>query len=573
MAEAAPNAIAANSDDADEQLVRSMLLSGDIVIGLIGYAGAGCTDVYKRLKTYLSDREFEVTPVRLSKWIEACTDGNEAPHEDGDQNEDQDQGGDRDKDQGDGKTKLERTIKLQDFGDKIRKTYGGGALASLAIREIKQIREGQTEKRRAIVIDSLKHPDEVELLRLVYENSFRLLGVYCGKNTRNERLRDKFYGADPTKISYFMDRDERDPDSLLGQQVRRAFHQADFFLDNNSTTSGGDQRGYDTDLERFVSLMEGGTLVRPRNSETAMYAAYSASLKSSCLSRQVGAALTNQNGEVLATGSNEVPAFGGGVYHDGHEHEQFRCFKWKWWEKNNGDVDDTLQKPCCHNTRKKNDLKSSIAGWLAGNIPQVVARKKFPLPEDGKMDLHEQDRNGLENELAELMDGMENEFVDGHIVLDTMPGIGDLIEFSRSIHAEMDAVLGAARAGADIKEGTLYVTTYPCHSCARHLVAAGIKEVRFLEPYDKSLAVSLHWDSIENEGSGQNAMSILPYTGVGPRVYAEYFLKRGDIKDDRTGMFRSPDSDDHRIGVRLFELGEVEKMAIRKVPAPEEMDI
>lgn len=183
------------------------------------------------------------------------------------------------------------------------------------------------------------------------------------------------------------------------------------------------------------------------------------------------------------------------------------------------------------------------------------------------MDLEKVKRDGITNKLRDFFSNFD-EVEDGQeVLLDSMLGIGDLIEYSRSIHAEMDAVLSAARSGVKIQGGSLYVTTYPCHNCARHLVAAGITEVRFLEPYDKSLAVSLHWDSIENEGLGKVAMSIRPYTGIGPRVYEQYFLKRGELKDQRSGAFVGPDTEQSRIGVRLWELDKVEEMAIDKLPA------
>ncbi len=72
-----------------------------------------------------------------------------------------------------------------------------------------------------------------------------------------------------------------------------------------------------------------------------------------------------------------------------------------------------------------------------------------------------------------------------------------LIEFSRSIHAEMHAILGAGHlAGGRLKGGALFCTTYPCHSCARHIIAAGISDVYYIEPYRKSLATKLHSDAI-----------------------------------------------------------------------------
>jgi deoxycytidylate deaminase len=56
--------------------------------------------------------------------------------------------------------------------------------------------------------------------------------------------------------------------------------------------------------------------------------------------------------------------------------------------------------------------------------------------------------------------------------------IKDLIEYSRSVHAEMDAIVSLARiGGTGLQDATLYTTTFPCHNCARHIVASGIMKV------------------------------------------------------------------------------------------------
>jgi deoxycytidylate deaminase len=62
----------------------------------------------------------------------------------------------------------------------------------------------------------------------------------------------------------------------------------------------------------------------------------------------------------------------------------------------------------------------------------------------------------------------------------------DLLEFGRIIHAEMSAITDAARLGIEIKDSTLYCTTFPCQICAKHIVAAGLDTVVCLEPYPKS---------------------------------------------------------------------------------------
>jgi hypothetical protein len=75
-------------------------------------------------------------------------------------------------------------------------------------------------------------------------------------------------------------------------------------------------------------------------------------------------------------------------------------------------------------------------------------------------------------------------------------------------------------------------TTFPCHICAKHIVAAGIEKVVFLEPYPKSYAKELHWDSIEVEGDAVSGkVRFEPFVGISPFRYRDFFEK-GKRKDD-----------------------------------------
>lgn len=47
----------------------------------------------------------------------------------------------------------------------------------------------------------------------------------------------------------------------------------------------------------------------------------------------------------------------------------------------------------------------------------------------------------------------------------------------RAIHSEVDAICAAAMNGHSTKGATIYVTRYPCESCAKAIVAAGITQV------------------------------------------------------------------------------------------------
>ena len=54
------------------------------------------------------------------------------------------------------------------------------------------------------------------------------------------------------------------------------------------------------------------------------------------------------------------------------------------------------------------------------------------------------------------------------------------------IHAELNAVIWAARSGTAIEGATAYVTHSPCDQCTKNLLAAGIKRIVYDEQYDRN---------------------------------------------------------------------------------------
>jgi len=54
------------------------------------------------------------------------------------------------------------------------------------------------------------------------------------------------------------------------------------------------------------------------------------------------------------------------------------------------------------------------------------------------------------------------------------------------IHAEMNAVLWAAKDGLSIKNATLFTTTSPCPNCLKHLMQTGIKSIIYHNKYIKT---------------------------------------------------------------------------------------
>ena len=52
------------------------------------------------------------------------------------------------------------------------------------------------------------------------------------------------------------------------------------------------------------------------------------------------------------------------------------------------------------------------------------------------------------------------------------------------IHAEMNAIIWAARKGISIENATIYVTLEPCSECSKNLIAAGIKRIVYDRAYE-----------------------------------------------------------------------------------------
>ena len=103
----------------------------------------------------------------------------------------------------------------------------------------------------------------------------------------------------------------------------------------------------------------------------------------------------------------------------------------------------------------------------------------------------------------------------------------DLIEFGRIIHAEMSAISDAARKGLAVQDGTMFTTAFPCHLCAKHIVAAGIRRVVFLEPYPKSYAWKLHDDSIAiDQKDFLGKVSFESFLGISPVRYRNLLEKK-----------------------------------------------
>lgn len=376
-------------------------------------------------------------------------------------------------------------LEMQNTGNDLREKFGGNYLIEKSVEKIRKYRQDNggykgeiaLPGRRAYIIDSIKNQEELNLLRQIYRETLCVIGVFAPDTYRERRLRDA--GADEGQVKKILDRDQGEVLSF-GQNTRKLFVQADFFVCNDRVIEEMRKR-----IERFLEILFDAGIHTPTTEETAMYKASASAANSACMSRQVGASIVSDRGELIAVGCNDVPKFGGGLYIEddrtrhttnGPINTDHRCYNWR------GGI--------CHNEVRRNGIIDEV-------VKRIATADGMLQPGRTAVDI----KNSIQGS-----------------------GIEDLIEFSRSIHAEMEAILSVAREGKHSLVGaTLYTTTYPCHNCARHIVAAGITSVVYIEPYKKSLAIALHEDAITESREESDKVVFRQFDGIAPDNFLRLF--------------------------------------------------
>ena len=438
----------------------------ELVFGLVGALGADLTHLGSILSDALTDMGYQPDLIRVSQLLHEIPEWSTLPDQ-----------------------PLEQQIdKHQKAGNELRRRTGlWGAMAALAMTHIQGIRKkegGDPTKplpNRAYVIRSLKHPGEVDLLRRVYGTSFVLIAAYAPHHFREEQLasaiatshRSGRPGDFLAEAQRLIQTDESEPGREYGQRVRDTFPLADVFFNSHRPAD------LKKEIERFVEILFGHPFRTPTRDEFAMFHARAAALRSADLSRQVGAVIATTDADVVAVGANEVPRGTGGSY----------------WEGDEGDSRDfQLGK------NVSQDLRDTALG-------EVLTR----LDEEGLLFVRKGER--LESVVSRV----------SAVMGDTL--LMNTGEFGRAVHAEMSALLDAARRGASVDGKTMYTTTFPCHNCAKHLIAAGISRVVYIEPFPKSQAQRLHRDAIvvDSDSPVPGKVNFEPFVGVAPSRYLDFF--------------------------------------------------
>ncbi|MDJ0864504.1 MAG: deaminase [Myxococcota bacterium] len=182
--------------------------------------------------------------------------------------------------------------RMLETGNELRARHGPGVLAE-------RLRQ-RLQADRNYVVDSIRHPAEVEALRAM-GSRFRMVWVDADPGVRFERLRARGRPGDPTTEQDLqrLEGRERGGDDPAGQQLDAVAELADFRLRNDGTLEA---------LRAQVQELLESSLAfeRPSWDEYFLSVARVVASRSNCVKRKVGA-IIQRDRRLISTGYNGTP--------------------------------------------------------------------------------------------------------------------------------------------------------------------------------------------------------------------------------------------------------------------------
>ena len=336
------------------------------------------------------------------------------------------------------------------------------------------------ERKTLIAIDALRNPFEVLYFRERY-SAFYLMAVHTEEKIRRDALFKKGFRID--EIDH-LDKVEGGKssfhDSYEKIDIDKCIELADIHLAHDGTDKDHN-RDMVNQIFTYIALIFHPGLIPPSPLERCMQIAYTAKLNSGCLSRQVGAAVTNEFFSVQSIGWNTVaegqtPCSLRNLY-DLFKDEDEGAFS--DFERFNDDFNEEKKKLI----QAYDPVKKKLNGLnLSYCFKDVYTSSK------------EKQRNNQVH--------------------------------TRSLHAEENAFLQLAKYGTQgIKGGKLFTTASCCELCSKKAYQLGITEIYYIDSYPGISKMHI----LE---SGVNRPKMLLFRGAIGRAYINLFTPFLPLKDE-----------------------------------------
>ncbi len=304
-----------------------------------------------------------------------------------------------------------------------------------------------------IVVDSLRNPLEIMYLKERY-SAFYMMNVNSEEQDINERLLNR-YNQDSEIVNKILEIDKNEYKSdnnkeFYKQNVSECIQKSDIHISNiteekvlefnNQNTKANNNTSPKFSLEKqllkYISLIEQPGIITPSPEERSMQIAYTAKYNSGCISRQVGAVITDENYSIKAVGWNNTP--------EGHT-------------------------PCL--LRNSDDLLDIKGDKSAFSEYEKTNQEFYSVFEAEYKNI---DKTYLEGRnIPFCFKCIQNSIKEGKNQVHT-----------RSLHAEESAFLQISKYGGQgIKGGKLFTTASPCELCAKKAYQLGIEVIYYIDLY------------------------------------------------------------------------------------------
>lgn len=362
--------------------------------------------------------------------------------------------------------------------------YAPACLARKINQFVKLIRKKNKDENifTHIVIDALRNPYEVLYFRERYA-AFYLMSINTDEKTRRDKLIEKGFDLDSMIELDKKESDKKDfNDSYQEIDINKCIELSDIFVTHDGTELQ-ENRNLNNQIITYLALIRHPGLIPPSPMERVMQIAYTAKLNSGCLSRQVGAVVTNDSFSVQSVGWNTV-AQG--------------------------------QTPCslrCLNDLCNSEDKSAYSEFERTN-------QKF---KDATKDLQVEYKPTIEKELL-LGLPLAYCFKDIHTTITDKQKYNQV--HTRALHAEENAFLQLAKYGTQgIQGGKLFTTSSCCELCGKKAYQLGIREIFYIDSYPGITQKHI----IE---CGSNQPSMILFHGAIGRAYSNLYNPFIPLKDE-----------------------------------------
>jgi deoxycytidylate deaminase len=345
-------------------------------------------------------------------------------------------------------------------------------IATIINRIIKATKQKAIDGNCHIVIDSLRNSLEINFFKERY-SAFYLIAV---KNDTREAKLIKTYGKESNElIDRFIELDDLEYKCTDYQKgifytpdLQNCIQMADFHINNNIVKSKNILKkessnirnsffSKEEQLMKLQGLVLQPGLITPNSTERVMQIAYTAKLNSGCISRQVGAVVTDKEYSTKAIGWNDVPK---------------------------GSI------PC--SVRNIKDLSNSNNfGFTKFELGKGLKETELINEEQADSILDNESKkfnafvknNYNEKTLPEEKLGGRNCPYCFKTAYNTFSGEKNQVH-TRSLHAEENAMMQISKSGGQgLKNGFLFTTASPCELCAKKAYQLGIDTIFYIDPY------------------------------------------------------------------------------------------